>query len=83
MLVDKEQRIADLENQLKQKNAALQNGGQVTSNDASNEWKQKYASLKSSYDKLAASEKALRSAYKTVADDNKRLLGQLQSAKKG
>lgn len=80
MLAAKDQRIADLENQVKQN--ASQNGRQNTGG-GSDEWKQKYNSLKSSYDKLAASEKSLRNAYKTVADDNKRLLGQLQSAKKG
>jgi|GEM_PF-4617203 len=49
------------------------------SNDG--EWKQKYNSLKASYEKVEEREAALKAAYKTVADDNKRLLAQLQSLK--
>lgn len=51
----------------------------TVSNDG--EWKQKYSSLKANYDKVAEREAALKAAYKTVADDNKRLLTQLQSLK--
>ena len=51
----------------------------VASNDG--EWKQKYSALKAGYDKASEREAALRAAYKTVADDNKRLLAQLQSLK--
>ncbi|RYY00427.1 MAG: hypothetical protein EOO53_21990 [Gammaproteobacteria bacterium] len=53
---------------------------QVVSNDG--EWKQKYAALKSSYDKAIERENTLKSSYKTVVDDNKRLLQQIQNLKK-
>ena len=82
MLAGKDQRILDLENQLRQKNAALQSGN-PSAIDNSGEWKQKYNSLRSEHDKLLQTEKSLRSAYKTVADDNRRLLAELQQTKKG
>ena len=83
----KDKIIASLQLQLKEKEAALQTANStppvtnVNTGDNS-EWKQKYASLKASYDKVSANEKTLKNAYKTVADDNKRLLTQLQSIKK-
>jgi hypothetical protein len=82
----KDKMIASLQNQLKEKEAALRSVNSApavttTPSDGS-EWKQKYASLKASYDKVSANEKTLKSAYKTVADDNKRLLSQLQTMKK-
>ena len=84
---EKDKIIASLQNQLKEKDAALRSRASVppvnaTSSDGS-EWKQKYSALKASYDKVSANEKTLKSAYKTVADDNKRLLSQLQTSKKG
>ena len=84
---EKDKVIASLQTQLKEKEAALQSANAapavVTSNSTGDgEWKQKYAALKSSYEKVSANEKALKSAYKTVVDDNKRLLTQLQSIKK-
>lgn len=85
-LTQKNNLIASLQTQLKQKDEALQRALTATPNNSggtSNEWKQKYTSLKASYDRVVDSEKMLRSAYKTVVDDNKRLLGQLQSSKKG
>lgn len=51
----------------------------TSSNDG--EWKQKYASLKANYDQVAEREAEFKAAYKTVTEDNKRLLGQLQSLK--
>jgi hypothetical protein len=80
-LADKNNLIASLQTQIKQKDAALQRASQTNSNGSGDEWKPKYSSLKASYDKLADSEKALKNAYKTVIDDNKRLIGQLQSKK--
>lgn len=80
----KDKLIASLQNQLAQKEAALlqaQSGATSGSNDA--EWKQKYTALKASFDKLSANEKELKNAYKTVADDNRRLLTQLESLRKG
>lgn len=73
---EKDKLIASLQNQLKQKEA-IQNTGSGDS-----EWKQKYLSMKQAYDKSAASESSLKNAYKTVVDDNKRLLTQLQSLRK-
>lgn len=43
------------------------------------EWRQKYAALKQAFDKTSASETNLKASYKTVVDDNRRLLAQLQS----
>jgi chromosome segregation ATPase len=85
---EKDKMIVALQNQLRQKEAALQNAissAQPVTNTTSGdgEWRQKYTSLKASFDKVSANEKALKSAYKTVADDNKRLLSQLQSIRKG
>lgn len=81
-LAEKNNLVASLQAQLKQKDAALQRASsQNNSNASGDEWKQKYSSLKASYDKLAEGEKSLKNAYKTVVDDNKRLIGQLQSKK--
>jgi hypothetical protein len=83
---EKDKMIASLQSQLKEKEAALRSAGSVSqvpvSSADGSEWKQKYASLKASYDKVSANEKTLKTAYKTVADDNKRLLSQLQTMKK-
>lgn len=84
-LASLQNQVTTLQNQLKQKDAALQaalaSKPAVVSGGA--EWQQKYQSLKTSFDKVAASEKSLRGAYQTLADDNRRLLSQLQSARKG
>lgn len=79
---DKDKLIVSLQNQLRQKEAALQQRPATSTQStggADSEWRQKYASLKSTFDKTAASEKALKAAYKAVADDNRRLLNQLQT----
>ena len=84
---EKDKTIASLQTQLKEKEAALRamstSVPATTSTSGDTEWKQKYSSLKASYDKVSANEKSLKTAYKTVADDNKRLITQLQSMKKG
>lgn len=73
---EKDKMIASLQNQLKQKEATQNTGS------GDSEWKQKYLSMKQAYDKSSANESSLKSAYKTVVDDNKRLLTQLQSLRK-
>lgn len=76
--------VASLQSQLKQKEADLRTASAsrpVVSGGG--EWQQKYQSLKASFDKVAASEKSLKGAYQTLADDNRRLLSQLQTARKG
>jgi len=84
---EKDKMIASLQNQLREKEAALKSANNAPAVTASSsdgsEWKQKYAALKASYDKVSANEKTLKNAYKTVADDNRRLLSQLQTMKKG
>lgn len=84
---EKDKMISSLQNQLKEKEAALRSAASVPPVNAApsdgSEWKQKYAALKASFDKVSANEKTLKGAYKTVADDNKRLLSQLQTMKKG
>lgn len=82
---EKDKLIASLQTQLRQKEAALQNALQAGSRPSASggDWQQKYLSLKSAYEKTAASEKSLRNAYQTLSDDNRRLLSQLQSARKG
>jgi hypothetical protein len=82
-VADKDKIISSLQAQLKQKEAALQNLPAQSKPAAGGEWQQKYQSLKSSFDKVAASEKSLKNAYQTLADDNRRLLSQLQAARKG
>ena len=81
-LAGKDKVITFLESQLKQVHAKKGPAILTSSNSSDGEWKKKYASLKESYDKITASEKSLKSAYKTVADDNRRLLNQLQAARK-
>jgi hypothetical protein len=81
-LAGKDKIIAFLENQLKQAQAQKQVVMTSSHSPSESEWKQKYASLKDSYDKVSANEKSLKSAYKTVADDNRRLLNQLQTMRK-
>ncbi len=77
--------VTSLQSQLKQKDAELRTASAARPAVVNNggEWQQKYQSLKSSFDKVAASEKSLKGAYQSLADDNRRLLSQLQSARKG
>ena len=77
--------VSTLQNQLRQKEADLRTASAVRPvvSAGGGEWQQKYQSLKSSFDKVSASEKSLKGAYQTLADDNRRLLSQLQSARKG
>lgn len=76
--------ITSLQNQLKQKEADLRTASASRSvASGGGEWQQKYQSLKASFDKVAASEKSVKGAYQTLADDNRRLLSQLQAARKG
>lgn len=79
---EKDQMIASLQTQLQQKDSALQNAGSQN-RPSGGDWQQKYQALKSSFDKVSASKKSLKNAYQTLADDNRRLLSQLQSARKG
>lgn len=83
---EKDKQIASLQQQLRQKEAALQSARLAAQNKPAaggGEWQQKYNALKSSYDKVSANEKSLKEAYKNLADDNRRLLVQLQSVRKG
>ncbi len=67
--------------------AALQanNAGQGTTktDGATNEWKDRYNRLKSSADRTASQLQALKTSYKEVVDDNRRLIAQLQNARAG
>ena len=81
-VADKDKLIASLQTQLKQKETALQNAA-VPGKPVSGDWQQKYLSLKTAFEKVSASEKSLKNSYQTLADDNRRLLSQLQSARKG
>ena len=88
-IAEKNKTITDLQTQLKQKDllikqAAVTNPNRAVTGNTStdSEWKQKYSALKTAYDKAVTTEKSLRNAYKVVADDNRRLLGQLQSLRK-
>lgn len=80
-LAEKNKYIASLETQLKQK-GSIKVVSPTNTVAGETEWKQKYTAMKAAYDKKAASEASLKSAYKTVADDNRRLLSQLQSMKR-
>lgn len=84
-VAEKDRLIASLQTQLKQKDAALQAASSAprSTPTSGGEWQQKYNALKSSFDKVSASEKSLKTSYQTLADDNRRLLSQLQSARKG
>ena len=82
-VADKDKLIASLQTQLKQKEAASQNASTSGKTASGGEWQQKYQSLKAAFDKVSASEKSLKNSYQTLADDNRRLLSQLQSARKG
>lgn len=84
-LSDKDKAIAALQAQLKQKENALQAALQnrpAAPASGGGEWQQKYLSMKGSYEKAAASEKSLRTAYQALADDNRRLLSQIQAQRK-
>lgn len=77
-LAEKDKTIASLQNQVSQRaNMSVQ-----TNTGGDSEWKQKYAKLKASYDNLAGQNNSLNKSYKAIVDDNRRLLSQLQSARK-
>lgn len=77
----KNKTIQALQNQLQQKEAELRTALAARPVAGGGEWKQKYQSLKSSFDKVSESEKALKGANQSLADDNRRLLNQLQAAR--
>jgi hypothetical protein len=80
-LAEKDKVILSLQSRVAQKsNGPAQ---PVTSaGDSDREWRQKYAKLKTSYDNIAGQNNALTKSYKTIVDDNRRLLSQLQAARK-
>lgn len=84
-LQEKDKTIADLQTKLAAQGSI---GTQSKQAAAEGEWKDKYESLKAGYDKLkTANDKtvsesnAMKTAYKEVVDDNRRLLNQLQSSR--
>lgn len=102
ILVQKEQRIQELESQsgaslqekdrtiasLQSRLNALPPAGQEKTDGA--EWKVKYEKMKAAYDKLKTTSdqtinesSALKTAYKEVVEDNRRLLNQLQTSRSG
>lgn len=102
ILVQKEQRIQELESQsgtslqekdrtiasLQSRLNALPPAGQEKGDGT--EWKEKFEKMKAAYDKLKTTSdqtitesNALKTAYKEVVDDNRRLLNQLQTTRSG
>lgn len=78
---EKDTVIAALQEQLRKTEMSLQQAMAApvqSSGGQDSEWQSKYTALKSSYDKASANEKALKVALKTAAEDNRRLLSQLQ-----
>lgn len=94
-LAEKEATIADLEQQNqaalreRDRTAALLQKAQAAKpsqprQDASaQEWKRKYDQLKAASDKETAQLNALKNSYKDVVEDNRRLIGQLQTLRAG
>lgn len=85
-LQEKDRTIADLQNKLNTQPAAVAQPKQ----DDGGEWRDKYEKLKSAHDKLketndrnVSEANSLKTAYKEVVDDNRRLITQLQSARAG
>ena len=79
-LAEKDRIILSLRNQVAQKTTVpVQNN---TAAPADSEWRQKYARLKTSCDVIAGQNSALNKSYKAIVDDNRRLLSQLQAARK-
>ena len=74
ILVQKEERIAALEQQKQPSQSAVTGSGNP-------EWKEKYTKLKLAADKSSAQLEAMRSSYKEVVEDNRRLITQLQAAR--
>lgn len=72
---DKDKQIAALQKQLRERPVT----SMQTSDDG--EWKQKYASLMTVYNKVVGQNTTLNKSYQTLVDDNRRLLAQLQSAR--
>jgi chromosome segregation ATPase len=84
-LQDKDKTIAALQDKLNSQSSAPTKG-----ESGGGEWKDKYEKLKAVTDKLrenndkyGAQISELKSSYKAVVDDNKRLVGQLQSLRAG
>jgi chromosome segregation ATPase len=84
-LQEKDNIIATLQNRLQQASAS-----QPRTDAGAAEWKDKYEKmrianerLKETNDKYASQANELKSAYKEVVDDNRRLINQLQSARGG
>ncbi len=78
-LAEKDRIISSLQKQVAQRpNVPVQS----TATAGDSEWKQKYTRLKASYDDIAGQNSALNKSYKAIVDDNRRLLSQLQSARK-
>lgn len=77
-LAEKDRAIVSLQNQLAQKPGAI---SQRSASDDS-EWKQKYNSIKARHTELNTAYNTLSSSYQSVVADNRRLLNQLQQARK-
>ncbi|HZH67165.1 MAG TPA: hypothetical protein VEY10_19905 [Flavisolibacter sp.] len=78
-LAEKDRIISSLQTQVGQKTKVPV---QTKSTASDNEWQQKYAKLKASYDNMANQNNTLNRSYKSIVDDNRRLLSQLQAARK-
>lgn len=86
LLEAKDKTITDLQNRVNAQPAVPQQRTATTA--AGLEWKDKYDKLKATTDKLREANnenttmiRELKASYKTVVDDNKRLVGQLQTLK--
>ncbi len=97
MLVEKEEKLAALEKQLQAGLAekdrvitSLQTQSSqkpvtttpTNSSSVDGEWRAKHAKLKAGYDDLVIQNNTLSKSYKAIVDDNRRLLSQLQAARK-
>jgi hypothetical protein len=76
---EKDKQIAALQRQVNQLKAAPV---QTVTVSGDGEWKQKYNALKSAHDKAVAQNNTLNNSYQSLVDDNRRLLAQLQAARK-
>jgi hypothetical protein len=75
-LLEKDRTIADLEKKVNAQPAA-------GATDDAAQWKDKYEKLKAANDKTVSESNSLKTAYKEVVDDNRRLINQLQAARAG
>lgn len=75
-LLEKDKTIADLEKKVKAQPAP-------GSTDDAAQWKDKYEKLKAANEKTVSESNSLKTAYKEVVDDNRRLINQLQAARAG